>query len=208
MRLYHGTIYDFETFADFAHFGTEKAALQAIIKQIDSYFSDRKRQFGHSRLPLGKPRIIEVELVVDTVPSTRRDHGSFNKLALADALDDLCGNTGRPHTGPVYNRFADEHFLSDGDRRSAEDALYCELGDIKAAFLERDIVAFGYTNNVEDTGSSSICVVCPQKCGLEVRDSRLVSEQELSENLAGTVYNHPAMRVSRTFSQSYREIYP
>lgn len=208
MRLYHGTIYDFETFPDFVHLGTEKAALQAIIKQIDSYLPDRKRQFGHSRLPLGTPRIFEVELAIATVPSTRRDHGSFNKLALADALDNLCGHTDRPHTGPVYNRIADEHFLTRQNRDSAEKALYCQLTDIKAAFLERDIAAFGYTNNVEDAGSSSVCVVCPRRCGLKVLNTRSVSEHELTENLAGTIYNHPASRVSRTFSQAYREIYP
>jgi len=208
MRLFHGTIYDFDAFNDFAHFGTEKAALQAIIKQIDSYMSDRKRQFRHSSLSLGKPRIIEVDLDIDTVPSAGRDRGSFNKLALANALDDLCGHIGRPHTGPIYERFADEHFATKRSRDIADRDLYCDLADIKAAFLDQAITAFSYTNNVEDAGSSSICVVCPKKCGIKVRNTRLVSMEELTANLAGTVYNHPARRVSRTFSQAYREIYP
>lgn len=142
------------------------------------------------------------------MPCTRRDHGSFNKLALADALDNLCGHTDRPHTGAIYNQFADEHFLTERSRESAEKALYCQLADIKAAYLDRDIAAFGYTNNVEDAGSSSVCVVCPRQCGLKVLNTRPVSEHELTENLAGTIYNHPASRVSRTFSQAYKELYP
>ncbi len=58
---YHGSIYKFDTFPIFTHFGTEKAGMDAIGKQLRRHPRDRNGGFRHSNLTVTAPRLHAVE---------------------------------------------------------------------------------------------------------------------------------------------------
>ena len=204
---YHGSIYKFDTSPILTHFGTEKAGMDAIGKQLRRHPRDRNGGFRHSNLTVTAPRLHAVEFTEKKWPKASKDFGSTTKLALAKALDDICGYS--RNNGYFIQFYEHHHQIMKGKEKNEIDhELHFNLDGVRDAFLAKGIKAFLYPNNVEDRGSISLCVVSPNLAGLTRLSYTELSREDLESSLAGTFFDPQQHIDNMSFNKCWEIAYP
>lgn len=200
---YHGTIFGFTEFAPLAHFGTRKAALMAIIRQIVDNSANRDRKLPYNVFPVIAPTLFQIDFDPSAVPSTKQDPGSPGILGMARALDELACKTANEQYWQKYRDLRDGGHLGD----DADESLYGRLDLLEEDFAAEGINAFTYPNTVEDRGNQSLVLVKASAIFPEPA-TETVTKSELLSVLDDTSFWSSNACYGKSFTEIFDDLYP